>query len=206
MIAAFDLDGTLLKKNGSFLFCDFLCEKGFISERDMFYYAWTYARHRFLGLSFWDLHTYIFERSFKGCPVSDLVPYIDEFLNSHVNELWYAPAVLRLERMRRRGFECIILSNSPRFFVEHIAKKLEVEKVYATEYQIDKQGKFSSLDLLMDGDRKKKELLALGSEKTVAFSDSYHDLPFLQAADIAVAVNPQRRLKKVAFEKGWEIL
>lgn len=206
MIAAFDLDGTLLKQNGSLAFCDFLCEKGFLSRRDMVYYAYTYARHRFFGLPFWDLHTLVFERSFRGCSVDSLRPYIDQFMAERLEALWYPPAVLRLERMRKRGFECMILSNSPRFFVEHVAGKLGVEKVFATEYQLDAEGKFSQLTLLMDGDRKKSEILALGGEKTVAFSDSHLDLPFLEAAHTAVAVKPQRLLKKVAYQRGWEIL
>ena len=206
MIAAFDLDGTLLKNNGSWAFCDFLCERGFLSKRAMLYYAFIYARHRVLGLSLWDLHSLAFERSFKGCTVDSLLPYIDEFLEQRLEELWYPPAVLRLKRMRDRGFECMILSNSPRFFVEHVARKLGVEKVFATEYQVDTEGKFAGLTLLMDGDQKKTEILGLGGQKTVAFSDSHLDLPFLEAAHIAVAVNPQRLLKKVAHKRGWEIL
>ncbi|MFC2049207.1 HAD family hydrolase [Chlamydiota bacterium] len=206
MIAAFDLDGTLLKQNGSLAFCDFLCEKGFLSRRDMVYYAFTYARHLFLGLSFFDLHTLVFERSFQGCSVESLRPYIDEFLEERLDALWYPPAILRLKRMRERGFECMILSNSPRFFVEHVARKLEIERVFATEYLVDAAGKFERLTLLMDGECKKEAIIALGGNKTVAFSDSHHDLPFLEAAHIAVTVNPNRLLKKEAYKRGWEIL
>lgn len=206
VIAAFDLDGTLLKHNGSWAFCDFLCEVGFLSKKDMLYYAINYARHRFLGLSLWELHCLAFERSFKGCSTESLRPYLEQFLEKHLEDLWYPPAVLRLKRMRERGFECMILSNSPRFFVEHVARKLEVERVFATEYHVDAEGKFSELALLMDGDRKREEILSMGGLKTIAFSDSHLDLPFLEAAHVAVAVKPQRRLKKVAHKRGWEIL
>jgi HAD superfamily phosphoserine phosphatase-like hydrolase len=206
MIAAFDLDGTLLKQNGSLAFCDFLCEKGFLSKRDMLYYAFTYARHMFFGLPFWDLHCLIFEQSFRGCSPASLQPYLTQFLDEKLENLWYAPAILRLERMRKRGFECMILSNSPSFFVSQVAKKLGVEKVFATEYQVDAEGKFSQLTLLMDGERKKQELLSMDSKNIVAFSDSHHDLPFLEVANIPVAVNPRRRLRQVARNRGWEIL
>jgi HAD superfamily phosphoserine phosphatase-like hydrolase len=206
MIAAFDLDGTLLRQNGSLAFCDFLCEKGYLSRRDMIYYAMTYARHRFFGLSFWDLHQLIFKRSFQGCSAEALLPFVKEFLAKRLDLLWYIPAVLRLKRLRSRGFECMIFSNSPRFFVEHVARQLGVEKVYATEYLLDETGCFTQLTLLMDGEQKKTEILALGNKKTVAFSDSHHDLPFLEAAHTAVAVNPHRLLKREAFKRGWEIL
>lgn len=172
----------------------------------MIFYAYTYARHRYFGLPFWDLHSLIFERSFRGCPADSLTPYVNEFLATRLDNLWYIPAVLRLQRMRRRGFDCMILSNSPRFFVDHIAKQLGVDKVYATEYAIDAEGKFAQLTLLMDGECKKQQILSLTSKKTVAFSDSHHDIPFLEAAHIAVAVNPQPRLRKFAQSQGWEIL
>lgn len=206
MIAAFDLDGTLLKKNGSFAFCDFLCEKGFVSRADMLYYAYTYTRHCYFGLSFWDLHSRVFKRSFKGTPVDVLLPYVHKFLDERLEGLLYHPALFRLKSLRQRGFECMILSNSPRFIVEPIAKRLGVDRVYATEYQVDSTGKFSELTLLVDGEYKKEIILSMDSDKTIAFSDSHHDLPFLKAAHTAVAVNPRRTLRKQAAMHGWEIL
>ncbi len=39
-----------------------------------------------------------------------------------------------------------------------------------------------------------------------AYSDSFSDVPMLEAVGIPVAVNPDRRLRRVAVERGWAIL
>ena len=39
-----------------------------------------------------------------------------------------------------------------------------------------------------------------------AYSDSLSDLPMLEAVGLPAAVNPQRRLRRVAVERDWPIL
>ena len=39
-----------------------------------------------------------------------------------------------------------------------------------------------------------------------AYSDSHTDLPFLEVVGHPVAVNPDRRLRRIAQERGWPIL
>ena len=40
---------------------------------------------------------------------------------------------------------------------------------------------------------------------SVAYSDSHTDLPFLEAVGSAVAVNPDRRLRRIAADRGWPV-
>ena len=42
--------------------------------------------------------------------------------------------------------------------------------------------------------------------RSKAYSDSLSDLPMLDAVGVPAAVNPDRRLKKVAVERGWPVL
>jgi phosphoserine phosphatase len=39
-----------------------------------------------------------------------------------------------------------------------------------------------------------------------AYSDSHTDLPFLEAVGRPVVVNPDRRLRTIAAERGWPVL
>jgi phosphoserine phosphatase len=41
---------------------------------------------------------------------------------------------------------------------------------------------------------------------STAYSDSHTDLPFLEAVGHPVAVNPDRRLRRVAAQRGWPVL
>jgi HAD superfamily hydrolase (TIGR01490 family) len=206
LIAVFDLDGTLLKKNSSFAFCRFLCKQGFISHRDLTFCSYIYLRHCYFGLSLWDLHALTFDRLFRGVSLASLQAFIRAFTAEHLEALWYQPALSRLKSIQQEGADCVILSNSPRFLVAEIAKKINIESVYATEYHINDSAKLTSLASLMDGSKKASLMQQWVKKRTIAFSDSPLDLPFLEAATIKVAVNPKRALKKIAKARGWEIL
>jgi phosphoserine phosphatase len=39
-----------------------------------------------------------------------------------------------------------------------------------------------------------------------AYSDSFSDLPMLEVVGSPAAVNPDRRLRRVATERGWPVL
>ena len=43
-------------------------------------------------------------------------------------------------------------------------------------------------------------------DASTAYSDSHTDLPFLEAVGHPVAVNPDRRLRRLARERGWPML
>jgi phosphoserine phosphatase len=41
---------------------------------------------------------------------------------------------------------------------------------------------------------------------STAYSDSHTDLPFLEAVGHPVAVNPDRKLRRIASQRGWPVL
>lgn len=194
----------MLKKNGSFAFCRFLCQKGLVARSDFYYCALIYLRHRYLALSLWDLHNLIFRRLFFGVELERLALLVEEFLDYRLSHLWYAPAVARARSYQNAGVDCWILSNSPSFLVAPIARRLGIEKVFSTEYQCNEKGELVAISLLMDGP-KKAGIIAC-KNPTVAYSDSHLDFAFLDQADRAVAVKPNGKLRKIAKKRGWEIL
>jgi HAD superfamily phosphoserine phosphatase-like hydrolase len=163
-------------------------------------------RHCAFGLSLRNLHSSVFQRLFYGKSVASLQAYLEPFINEKLPRLWYFPALLRLQSLQESGMECVIFSNSPSFLVAAIGRKIGIEKVFATEYQSNSEGKLASLSSLMDGSQKAQLLKQMDSKKTIAFSDSVLDLPFLEAASQAVAVNPKKSLRKIAKKGGWEII
>lgn len=202
MIAVFDLDGTLLSHNSSFAFCCFLRKQGILSFADLLYCLYHYASHRLLHTPLKTLHTRVFARLFRGKSAALLEAHVPAFMRTLK---WYAPAVNRLKTLQADGYDIRIFSSSPHFLVQPIAESIGVMRVVATEYSLDPRGHLVELTRLVDGEQKRQELRALGHH-AIAFSDSEIDLPFLEAAHKAVAVNPTRRLAKVAEAKGWERL
>jgi len=41
---------------------------------------------------------------------------------------------------------------------------------------------------------------------TTFYSDSINDVPLMEKADVAVATNPDPRLRALAEQRGWRIL
>lgn len=209
-LAGFDLDGTLIRKNSSFAFIRFLTKKGFFSKSDLLVCCAYYFSHHFWALPLVKLHEKVLESIFQGKTIADLQPFIQDFIEEELNDMWYHPALHRFHLLKQTGVHIMLLSNSPAFLVQPIAAALGIDKAFGTEYELDSKGSFSSIASLLDGRKKAeifcKEAAELEILETSAFSDSLLDLPFLESAHKAIAVKPQRALKKIAKQCRWEIL
>lgn len=209
-LALFDLDGTLIRGNSSFAFIRFLTKKGLLSTQDLLFCSRHYLYHRFFSLSLLKLHQNISRRLFCGRSLIDLNPFVHAFIEEKLANMWYVPALHRLQLFQKQGVSIMIISNSPTFLVQPIASKMGVDRAYGTDYNLDKSGYLGDIASLIDGKKKgeilKKEATKLESVKTYAFSDSLLDLPFLEAATITVVVNPRFALKRLAKRRHWEIL
>jgi len=208
-VVGFDLDGTLLKGNSSLAFSIYLLRKEIFSLADFIHIMFHYARHKFFGLSLLKLHTALFKRLFLGKKASVFQEHIETFVKGWLGKSEYAPAIAHLREFQKNKDAVAVFSNSPYFLVYAIAKELGIDLVYATNYEIDTHGRLSTVKILEGA---KKALLlsqfaqSENSDHIVAFSDSILDLPFLQCASHAIAVNPGRGLKKVAKQLGWQII
>jgi HAD superfamily hydrolase (TIGR01490 family) len=207
-LAIFDLDFTLIKANSTFLFCQRLYHLGILSSFSWNSILMSYAcyRMRFLSLS------RLFDAVLKKMVIKkngELFKTILEDLLTHLSSLFYFPAFSRLRAAQHLGHYTVILSASPHFIVEKIAKFLQVDECRGSFYD---EKNFEINKSLMDGEQKKNYVLSLRQrfnlekEQISAYSDSYVDLPLLLASGYPVAVNPDTKLKRFFTKKQWEIL
>lgn len=122
-------------------------------------------------------------------------------------------ALKAIEEHRSEGHYLILATASLDLYVERFGTHFGFDAVVATRASWD------SMDCLsgkIDGEncfgnekvRRLEEVLAGRRENrvVVAYSDSHADLPLLRWADQAVAVNPSRRLRRLAPNEGFEIV
>ena len=100
----------------------------------------------------------------------------------------------------------MILSNSPDFLVQLAAHYFGVAEFLATEYGVDIDGRFHSVTKIVDGEEKLKAASHFKQSATIAYSDSFLDIKLLQWVHTPIAVSPDRKLKKIALQKGWEVI
>lgn len=208
----FDLDHTLISVNSSYLFCQYLYRQKVLSFSSLLYSALCNIRHRFFKMPLLDLHKKIFQKILLGRPLSSLEVHVDSFIQESISKSLYMPAVACLLLAQHLGHYTVILSNSPSFLVEAMARFFNVNEWRATQYGVDKDQRLCNISSIMEGEMKAESVQAIstkfGIEKgdITAYSDSYLDLSFLLSAGCPIAVNPDRKLRALSMEKQWQII
>jgi HAD superfamily hydrolase (TIGR01490 family) len=210
-ISFFDLDHTLLKVNGSFQFGIYLYKKGFIPTPKMALLLGQYLMHKWGIISPEQLNRSACKTFFSGKMIHHIEEQVDGFLNEHLNDLHYFPVTQQLVNAHHEGHYTVILSSSPHFLVRPIAERLGVNQWESTRYAVSPSGMISHIESHVDGDVKALyvknlcEKLQVSTKNSFAYSDSYSDIPFLQAVGCARGVNPDRKLRKYCLDNNWEI-
>lgn len=174
--------------------------------------ACTYFLHKTGFFTLQKLHQKTFEKLFLSRDADLIKQHIEPFIKNVLSAKFYPPALKRLEDAKKKGHFIAILSNSPDFLVGPIADYLNITHWRATVYHIDCKNKFKCIDSFFQGDEKRQYLkdcilkYGIAKENMMAYSDSILDLPFLNEAGVAVAVNPDRQLKEFALKNYWEII
>lgn len=208
----FDLDHTLLKVNISYRFGVYLYQQNVFSFFCMLQLSLIYTMHKLHLLSMRQLHIQIFRKLFKGRPFQEIAQHIDLFLDGEIPSSLNSVVFGRFKLAKQSNAFTAILSSSPNFLVEAIAKRLEFATSQGSLYSLDKDQKFSHISSLIEGQEKADYIFELKKSSNLnigeitAYSDSILDLPFLSAADKAVGVNPDPRLRKICQEKGWQVI
>lgn len=211
-LVVFDLDHTLVKVNMSYAFGKYLYSLGAMPFPAMIRSCSAYLAHKGFGKSLHWLHQKIFDAYLKSSHKPTIKRHVDAFLDRDLKELFYPPAMACLKEAEARGAHLAILSSSPDFLVEAIAKRLNISTWIGTCYLVDKQELLCEIACIVDGDYKAEFLqrlmqahLAEKKDVTV-YSDSILDMPIFQMAGTKIAVNPSRALASFSRRHEWKVI
>jgi HAD superfamily hydrolase (TIGR01490 family) len=209
-LSVFDLDHTLVTCNSSFAFGKFLFQRGIYSQLDMATLLAAYGAHVVGLLSIKRLHKIIFNIFFRGKSKKLFCDHVELFLDDSLDKIINAEVYNKLLEAKHAGGCVAIFSSGPDFLVEAIARRFDIQHVLATTYSISDAGIFSAVTDIILGAQKATALRQMLDKfslaSSIAYSDSSLDIPLLVAASHAVAVSPDRRLKKLALQRGWSII
>jgi len=138
---------------------------------------------------------------------TEKVQHASEWVVEH--NLWRkrrADVIERLVKHREAGAQVYIASSVVEPFIEPFAKRIGAH-VLGTPTEIV-SGKLGMVGELKANEKKIEQVLSrLAVERVdVAYGDTILDVPLLEHADHPVAVYPDKKLKVVALERGWEII
>jgi HAD superfamily phosphoserine phosphatase-like hydrolase len=112
----------------------------------------------------------------------------------------------RLVKHREQGAQVYIASSVFEPFILPFANRIGAQ-VIGTPIEIV-NGRLRMVGELVASEKKIEQVLSrLGVKRVdVAYGDTEQDIPLLEHADHPVAVYPDKKLKAVAMERGWEII
>ncbi|HEV8115105.1 MAG TPA: HAD family hydrolase [Acidimicrobiales bacterium] len=212
--AFFDLDKTVIASASMVAFGRRFYDAGMISRRTVLRGLWGQLVYLHLGASEEKL-TRMRETVLaltRGWDQGKVSAIVEDALTSVVEPIIYAEALELMAEHRRAGRRIVIVSASPEEIVNPIGRLLDVDDVLASRSQLDHEGRYTGeMAFYAYGPFKADAMRDLAGRRGIdlaasfAYSDSYTDLPMLEAVGHPVAVNPDRPLAKAARDRGYEV-
>ncbi len=210
-LSVFDLDHTLISINSSLQFTKYLVKKSRLSKKSLFCVFILYCIYKIFPMLVPYLHHLAFRAVFRGKDVGELSLYAEEFWVEKLDESLSQELVKKLASAKEQGHYTALLSNSPDFFVQMVAKKMGFDFCRGSLYH-KKDNKLDKIAVIMGGEEKAKTLHEICERENIpishtsAYTDCLSDLPLLEAVAKPFAVNPSQKLKKHCKQKNWGII
>jgi HAD superfamily hydrolase (TIGR01490 family) len=219
-LALFDLDHTLIPFDSDYSWGEFTSTLGwndpveFKRRNDAFY-----ADYKAGTL---DIHAYCRFATTAVCREGEAksraahARYMTEVVNKGI----LPQAVELIEQHKRAGDTVVIITATNEFVTRPIAEAFGVEHLLAIELERDNApggtgwytGAIKGVPSFREGkvtrmeDWLRDHNLSWDTVHSTFYSDSINDVPLMERADVAVATNPDERLRALATQRGWRIL
>ena len=148
----------------------------------------------------------------KGLPVEEMREIVEEAVELAFRPHVYRDALGLVALHRKRGERSFILSAALQEIVDALVSELGFDGGLGSAAEVEHGVYTGRIERRLDGAAKAAALENLAMtegidlRQSTAYSDSASDVPFLEAVGRAVAVNPDRRLREIAAERGWRVL
>jgi HAD superfamily hydrolase (TIGR01490 family) len=212
--AFFDLDRTLIKRSSVLALAGSFRRRGLISRFDLVKSAFWQVLFVLRGASAERVRIAAEDgmKMLDGFSVADMQHLVGDAMESVLRPLVYDEPLRLLEHHRARGERVYIVSATLQEIVQHIADDLGFDGAIGSTCEIV-DGVYTGRSLrAAHGEGKAAALRELAAAEgldlaeSTAYSDSYSDVPFLEAVGHPVAANPDRKLRRIAAERGWPVV
>jgi HAD superfamily hydrolase (TIGR01490 family) len=212
--AFFDLDRTLISRSSSLSLAPAFHRRGLLRRRDrakavlaqLVFVRYGAGTSR-VGQTADSAMAFL-----KGLPVETMREIVRESMETAFRPHVYRDALDLVARHRERGEKSFVVSAALQEIVDVLVGELGLDGGRGSTAEVENGVYTGRLVRRLDGRAKAEVLRELASTEGIelgestAYSDSAGDVPFLEAVANAVAVNPDRRLRGIAAERGWRVL
>lgn len=213
--AFFDLDKTIIAGSSSLAFGKPLYRAGFLGKGHLVRLGIGHLAYTLFGADADQLERARDEMLdlVSGWHRSEIEAIVAQTLDEVIEPLVFAEALFLIDEHMRSGRKVYVVSASPEEFVKPIARMVGIDNVIATKIRTDGLGRYvPELDRYVMGSgkveamREAAERDGIDLEGSYAYTDSFTDIPMLEAVGNPVVVNPEKELKEAAIENEWPVL
>jgi len=212
--AFFDLDRTLIKRSSVLALAPSFRKRGLISRVGLVKSAFWQLLFVLRGVSAERVRSAAEDgmKILNGFSVAEMESLVGDAMETVLRPLVYAEPMNLVEQHRARGDKVYIVSATLQEIVQHIADDLGFDGAIGSTCEIV-DGVYTGRSLrAAHGEGKAEAVRQLAADEgldltsSTAYSDSYSDVPFLEAVGHPVAANPDRKLRRIAQERGWPVI
>jgi HAD superfamily hydrolase (TIGR01490 family) len=213
--AFFDLDRTLLRRSSALALAGSFRERGLIGRTQLAKAAAWQLLFVARGASAETVRRAAEDGLviLRGLRAAELRELVATAMEPVLKPLVYREPLRLVERHRERGEPSFIVSAALQEIVDALARELAFDGALGTICEVGPDGAYTGrsvrslhAEAKAAAVRELAEAEGIDLAASTAYSDSHTDLPFLEAVGNPVAVNPDRRLRRVAGERGWRVL
>lgn len=212
--AFFDLDKTVIARSSTLLLGKPLYKEGLIKRTTVLKGAYAALVYQIVGADedkMDKMRSSLLDLT-KGWEADKIRQLARETLTEMIEPIIYAEAAHLIQTHREAGRRVYLVSSSGEEIVRPLADFLGVPYAIGSRATIADGRYTGELEFYCQGEGKREAILAeaaahgIDLSRSYAYSDSATDVPMLEAVGHPVAVNPDKELRKIAAERGWEIL
>lgn len=211
-IAFFDLDKTILSINSAPLVFRRLRRDRRIGALSLLRVGVGFARYH-LGLADAGELIRVGARMSRGARVAQVEAWYEELWSDEVRRTIRPGARRAVEEHRAAGEATILITSSTPFLARLAARELALDEALAPEMRVEggeltgecEEPLCTGVGKIFHAERAAKARgVALGD--CAFYSDSYSDLPLLEAVERPYVVDPDPRLRRLAAARRWPIV
>lgn len=210
--ALFDMDRTLVRKETASLYVRYQRSIGEARRRDMLRVIYWVTQYTMGMIDAPDVAARV-AKSLAGMPESVMAARCDDWFRRYVEEHVCDLGRRAVEHHRAQGDLLAIVTGASPYAAQPLARRLRIPHVVASELEVATDGSFTGkfVEPLCYGTGKIVRAQRLAQEhgftlgESTFYSDSFTDLPLLEAVAEPVIVNPDPRLERLARKRGWRI-
>jgi len=213
-IVAFDFDGTLIDASSPVKLITRLNRNRVMPRRKVFLsLLWGLWYKLGIERDQRKPRRYIFA-SFRHSHVSDANAIMKNLYHEELRNYLRPQALAAVEEHRRQGAHLIVVSASFEPIIEELCKELDIRDFICTRMEINEDAYTGeTLTEPPESEQKLIQFTQWANDKfgehgwvlTYAYGDHHSDVPLMETALHPVAIDPDKKLEKIAQQRGWTI-